>query len=232
MARSHSFWLIVDGEVPTSFRAREREDLLPTLHQLQRTQPNVALLWFERGRTWTSPEAAREDQEQRRREARERKADWRPGGAHVDPRAKYQLTRDQKRARFKKRAAFQRDDDRDRPAGGPPRPDERRPLGRRPPRPFGTDFRPSSRPGRPPDARDRPDGTKRPWRPKGPPSAKRPWRPKGPPAGDRPWRPKGPPSAKSSWRPSGSRPQGQRPPGRSPWKPRGPRGPRGPKGGR
>jgi hypothetical protein len=33
---------------------------LPTLHQLQRTQRNVTLQWFERNRLWASPEEAHE----------------------------------------------------------------------------------------------------------------------------------------------------------------------------
>ena len=180
MARAHSFWLIVDGTVPTAFRARQREDLLPTLHQLQRTQPNVALLWFERGRTWESPKAAREALEIRRQTGRDRKPDWRPGGSHVDPRAKYKLTRDQKRERFKKRAAFNRS-----------RPDERGPeSGPRQESESPRPFRPESR--RPPDRSDRP------WRPrgtKGPANAagrKGPWKPKGPRGAGGPRRPAGP----------------------------------------
>jgi hypothetical protein len=39
----------------------------------------------------------------RRRASAARDRDWRPGGSHVDPRAKYQITRDEKRARFKRR---------------------------------------------------------------------------------------------------------------------------------
>jgi hypothetical protein len=33
--------------------------LVPTFKQLQRTQPEVALRWFERGKVWENPEAAR-----------------------------------------------------------------------------------------------------------------------------------------------------------------------------
>jgi hypothetical protein len=29
--------------------------------------------------------------------------DWRPGGSHKDPRARYEISRDEKRARYKKR---------------------------------------------------------------------------------------------------------------------------------
>ena len=98
-----SFWVILAGQTPTSFRARNREDLLPTLHQLQRTQPDVSLRWFERGRLWPSPDEAEADLKAKRSAKRERPKTWRPGGTHKDPRARYQLTRDQKRERFKRR---------------------------------------------------------------------------------------------------------------------------------
>jgi len=96
-----AYWVIVAGAQPTSFRARHAEDLLPTLRQLQRTQPGAALKWFERGRFWDSKEAAA-DQARERRKPTDRGPDWRPGGSHADPRARYKLTRDQKRARFKR----------------------------------------------------------------------------------------------------------------------------------
>ena len=161
MAKSHSFWMIIDGAVPTAFRARDREDLLPTLTQLKRTQPNVVLMWFERGRVWESPAAARSALEARRQQprSRDRKPDWRPGGDHRDPRAKYQISRDEKRARFKKRQEFERRRD-DRPDGDrtPFRNDDRPGRAdRRPPHPrkdrpsFQGDRRPPfSREGRPP----------------------------------------------------------------------------------
>ena len=190
--------MIVDGTVPTAFRGRRREDLLPTLHQLQRTQPHVAVVWFEAGRTWESPAAAREARELRRRMARERKPSWRPGGAHTDPREKYKLTRDQKRARFKKRAAYDRRSPED---AGPPvkdRPAGDRPYTSRPPRPF--DQR---------ERRPKPHGFGR-------DSDRKPDRPGPKPPGRKPWS-----AAKSTggWK--------ARPRTRAPWKPRGPRGPKG-----
>jgi hypothetical protein len=103
MARSHAFWVILAGAVPTAFRSPKREDLLPTLHQLQRKQPDVTLQWFDRGRLWESPEAARAALLAKLPQFPDRKSDWRPGGSHKDPRARYQLSRDEKRARFKKR---------------------------------------------------------------------------------------------------------------------------------
>src|SRR5262245_10516923 len=98
----YAFWVIVTGSVASAFRAREREDLLPTLRQLQRTQPDAVLKWFQRGRLWESPVHATDALERRRKGGTGRGRSWRPGGNHVDPRARYQLTRDEKRARFKK----------------------------------------------------------------------------------------------------------------------------------
>jgi len=98
-------WVIVTGSSPTAFRAQEREELLPALKQLQRTQPDAVVKWFSRGKLWESPLEAIEALKAQRQARRPRNRDWRPGGEHVDPRAKYELTRDQKRARFKKRLA-------------------------------------------------------------------------------------------------------------------------------
>lgn len=106
MPAPHAFWVIVDGATPTAFRAKQRETLIPTLKQLQRTQPNVSLRWFDRGRLWDSPLAARDALRARRLARPERRPEWRPGGNHVDPRERFKLTRDQKRARFKKRRAW------------------------------------------------------------------------------------------------------------------------------
>ncbi len=84
----HTYWVIVTGTDATAFRAREAEDLLPTLKQLQRTQPDAVLKWFERGRLWESPEQALADL--RRPRVRTRGAAWRPGGSHVDPQSPVQ----------------------------------------------------------------------------------------------------------------------------------------------
>lgn len=53
------YWTIVIDDLPTAFRARTRQELLPTLHQIQRRHPTATLRWFAHGRLWTSPEAAR-----------------------------------------------------------------------------------------------------------------------------------------------------------------------------
>jgi len=103
MGRAGPCWVIVVGPTATAFRARRREDLVPTLRQLQRTQSDVELRWFDRGRLWASPEEARSALSVERRAPRDRSPDWRPGGSHKDPRARFKLTRDQKRAQFKQR---------------------------------------------------------------------------------------------------------------------------------
>ena len=103
MAGQRAFWVIVTGSEASAFRSRERDDLLPALKQLQRTQPDAVLKWFERGQLWESRLQAAEALERRRKSPSGRGRDWRPGGNHVDPRAKYQRTRDEKRARFKQR---------------------------------------------------------------------------------------------------------------------------------
>jgi len=122
MARHQAFWVILAGAVPTAFRSPRRDDLVPTLVQLRRTQPNVQLRWFDGVRTWDSPEQAEAAFLERRRRNRERGEGWRPGGSHQDPRARYQLSRDEKRARFKKRQR--------RPPAGP----QGTPASPRPPR--------------------------------------------------------------------------------------------------
>jgi hypothetical protein len=105
MARGHAFWVIVTGSSATAFRAPRKEDLLPTLHQLRRTQPDAVLRWFDRGKLWESPDEAREALRTSRGRPKTggRTRDWRPGGSHTDPKAKYQRTRDEKRAQFKRR---------------------------------------------------------------------------------------------------------------------------------
>ena len=108
-----AYWTILIDNAPTAFRAREAEDLQPTLVQLRRTNQNVVLKWFARGRLWNSREEEHTDFAQRKarrsdqrrpapRDQFERRSkDWRPGGDHKDPRARF----DKKKRRDEKRAA-------------------------------------------------------------------------------------------------------------------------------
>lgn len=101
-------WVILAADAPTAFRSKRREHLIPTLRQLQRTHPDAVLRWFSAGRFWDSPEAARLAALAKRTQKRTRSADWRPGGEHKDPNARYQLTRAQKRARYKSKMRRQK----------------------------------------------------------------------------------------------------------------------------
>ena len=106
-----AYWTILIDDRPTAFRARDQADLLPTFHQLQRTNPHIAFKWFARGRLWASPEEARDAQRRPKPRPESRGRDWRPGGDHTDP-----------RARFKKRGPQKKHARRD----GPPRKPSRR----------------------------------------------------------------------------------------------------------
>jgi len=199
------YWtILIDGK-PTAFRARDREELLPTLNQLKRTNADIAMRWFAHGRLWDSPEAERAAASQPKvREKRGR--DWRPGGDHKDPRARLDK---------KKIARPRRDNDREPPTDGPRRPiapraesafgkrpafsktrrfDKKPPVGNRPhdgrppvDRPFGTPPRqnrpPFSRPPgqRPPPRREDGSARKRGDRDgAAPPLPPRGWKPKPP----------------------------------------------------
>jgi hypothetical protein len=122
--RQQGLWIILDGATPTAFRGRDRDALVPTFVQLRRTQPGVSLKWFERGRLWESPDEAKADLKARR----ERKVSksprpvWRPGGQHRDPRQRFELSRDQKRERFKTRQRRPPQTGRPVRRSGPPRP--------------------------------------------------------------------------------------------------------------
>jgi hypothetical protein len=100
MSRTH-FWTILIGTEATSFRARDKDTLIPTLKQLQRRHPEATIKWFERDRLFDSPEEAFRAFSSATPQKRPRS--WRPGGDHADPRAKFEISRDEKRKRFKQR---------------------------------------------------------------------------------------------------------------------------------
>src|SRR5438874_5906161 len=84
-----AYWTILIDDRPTAFRARDQADLLPTFHQLQRTNPHIAFKWFARGRLWASPEEARDAQRRPKPRPDSRGREWRPGRDHKDPRARF-----------------------------------------------------------------------------------------------------------------------------------------------
>ena len=91
-----AYWTILIDNKPTAFRAREKEELLPTLNQLRRKNPDIVMKWFARGRLWDAPEQAQWAGKNELREKRGK--DWRPGGSHADPRARFDKRRKDRRA--------------------------------------------------------------------------------------------------------------------------------------
>ena len=89
--------MMIDGK-PTAFRAHEKDELLPTFNQLRRTNKDVVFKWFARGRIWESPEAELAAQRQPVLQEK-RPRDWRPGGEHKDPRARFKKSGDEKRGK-------------------------------------------------------------------------------------------------------------------------------------
>lgn len=108
------FWTILLGTEATSFRATDKETLVPTLKQLQRQHPEAVIKWFERGKIFDSPAEAAAAREQEPQERRPK--NWRPGGDHRDPRERFTISRDEKRRRFKSQQRFKNEQ----AAGGGP----------------------------------------------------------------------------------------------------------------
>ena len=249
MPPRYAYWTILIDDKPTAFRAREREELQPTLAQLQRKNTNVTLRWFARGKLWESREAEQADFQQQRRAALEprdrrdrpagaerRGSDWRPGGTHKDPRDRFKKKNRPERAWSEKDPATQRD--RDKPGYKPPvdrSSFDSREGGRWRSRARTWRDKPAGPPRR--DQRPAPSGSggKRPWTGKppdrpGPPRADRPWT--GKPRGDRPWRDAPSPPNDRPWQTKPTGPRAQRKPwvgkpdaapGFTPPKPRGDR---------
>ena len=190
------FWtLLIDGK-PTAFRARDREELLPTLAQLKRTNQDVAMKWFARGKLWDSPEAERAAGRRPVFTAEKRGPDWRPGGAHKDPRDRFKKKNRPERAWSDRESPARRD----RSKLGPPADRERRPFVPRAPEGERKPWSP------------KPSGPRKPWTPK-PGGPRKPWGTK--PQGERkPWSAK-PGAPRKPW---GAKPTGER----KPWAPRPP----------
>ena len=235
MPPRYAYWTILIDDKPTAFRAREREELQPTFVQLQRKNTNVTMQWFARGRLWASREAERDDFQMRkhaataprdRRDGRpsgspegaeRRGSDWRPGGAHKDPRDRFKKKNRPERAWSEKDPATQRDRDKPGFASSSPREprrsssDPRTSGGGWSNKPGGSGKRPWT--GKPPDKSDVAQGFS-PARPR----ERKPWNDTpagGAPPSDRPWqtKPTGPRAQRKPWsnKPSGDAPRGDRP---------------------
>jgi hypothetical protein len=120
-----AYWTILIDNKPTAFRAAKREELQPTFAQLKRTNADVTMKWFARGRLWDDPEQAQWAGRNANRPQEKRGRDWRPGGSHRDPRAQFDR-------RQSKHADHQPRPDRD--PSAPPRDLSRRPPPRDPSR--------------------------------------------------------------------------------------------------
>lgn len=84
-----AYWTILIDDKPTAFRAQKQEELLPTFKQLSRTNPNIVMRWFARGRLWDNPEQAQWALTNAPKKRERRGPDWRPGGQNKDPRARF-----------------------------------------------------------------------------------------------------------------------------------------------
>lgn len=96
MPPRYAYWtILIDGKA-TAFRAREREELVPTFNQLARKNTDIAMKYFARGKLWDTPEQAQWAGKNLGRETPgdKRSRDWRPGGEHKDPRARFLKSKD------------------------------------------------------------------------------------------------------------------------------------------
>ncbi len=131
MAR-FKYWTILLGTEPTAFRAPFQEELVPMLKQLLRTNDDAVIKWFERGKIWDSPEAAESARAEEAGVSKSRGKSWRPGGDHKDPREKYKVPRDVRRARMAQREGWGRPEGTEGERPRAPRKPVWRPAARRP----------------------------------------------------------------------------------------------------
>ena len=131
MPPRYTYWTIIAGDLPTAFRAADRDELLPTFQRIRQKHPDAQMKWFARGKLWDSPEAARVRRDENRGgdrrgrpldrdhphqpsdhgrrggssgppETEKRGHDWRPGGEHRDPRQKFVDAKKQRNAALRK----------------------------------------------------------------------------------------------------------------------------------
>jgi hypothetical protein len=180
-----AYWTILIDNKPTAFRARDQHELLPTLTQLKRTNQDVVMKWFAQGRLWDSPEAQRESWKKPKPPVERRGRDWRPGGDHKDPRARF----DREAQRRKKREERAARPPPDRPPSAPRAPSQRfgAPRGDRPWQTKPTGPRAQRKPWQHKPASPRPD--RKPWQSAlGGDRPRKPFQPRRPQSGSYPRR--------------------------------------------
>ena len=127
MPPRYAYWTILIDHKPTAFRAREKEELQPTFFQLQRTNKDVVMKWFARGRLWETPEQAHEESRKAQATREKRGREWRPGGQHKDPRDRFKRRLRPKPAQMAKKPAPP-EPERPRPARASESPSDRAPA--------------------------------------------------------------------------------------------------------
>ena len=128
MPPRYAYWTILIDGTATAFRAREKDELLPTFNQLKRTNQDVVFKWFSRGQLWESPEESQAALRAPKPVFEKRGAGWRPGGKHVDPRERFKKKSGARSHKFDSSGPKPPSDSR---PSSPPRGD--RPWGGRPP---------------------------------------------------------------------------------------------------
>jgi len=112
-----AYWTILAGGLPTSFRAADRADLLPTFERIRHTHPDAEMKWFARGKLWSTPAEAQAALRAERRPPPGGR-DWRPGGSHRDPRKRFADAKKARNAALRKKR-FERKQAWTGPAGQP-----------------------------------------------------------------------------------------------------------------
>jgi 23S rRNA pseudouridine2605 synthase len=238
-----AYWTIILDDAPTSFRTKEREEILPLFNQLKAKNPSALLKWFSGGKLWDSPEQAREARElekvrqfreDRAREKSERPFSPgslpRPGSGQADPGSPKADEESGDASREDPLAEFRRQHGR--PADGSDDPSLRAQGERRPPSPSGLPAGPGAASKARGERRERIPGRGKDWRPGGehrdpadkyklpPGEARKRWKERNlGPRGPKPFGSK--PGGDRPWsdRPRGPKPFGSKPGGNRRWSP-------------
>jgi len=89
-----AYWTIILDGAPTSFRTRERDEILPLFNQLKAKNAGAELKWFSGGKLWESPDQAKEARQlervrvfrdERKKQEREARGPGREPGTEGSP---------------------------------------------------------------------------------------------------------------------------------------------------